>query len=63
MVHLGQSVIDVIIAAGTVWTCHGILPLLLTSYFATKERHHGTETNPGIPRRGSARSVDERLAS
>ncbi|WP_421998063.1 hypothetical protein [Roseovarius confluentis] len=35
----------------------------LTWYFATKESHHGTETNPGIPRRGSARSVDERLAS
>ena len=34
----------------------------LTWYFATKERHHGTATNPGIPRRGSARSVDERLA-
>lgn len=30
----------------------------LTWYFATKEKHHGTETNPGISRGGRAGRVD-----
>ncbi|MGF1463981.1 MAG: antitoxin Xre-like helix-turn-helix domain-containing protein [Maricaulaceae bacterium] len=35
----------------------------LTWYFATKERHDDIETNPGIPRRSGARSVDKRATA
>ena len=35
---------------------------LLTWYFTTKEKHHGIETNPGVPRRSSSRYVDQRAA-
>jgi uncharacterized protein YaeQ len=35
----------------------------LTWYFATKERHHGIDPNPGIPRRGSAGSVEQRATA
>lgn len=33
----------------------------LTWYFATKERHHGTETTPGVSSRGGSYRPYERL--
>ena len=35
----------------------------LTWYFATKERHHGIEPDPRVPRRGSACRFNERSAA
>lgn len=41
------------------WNCPSPLPW----YFAPRERHHGIETKPAIPRLSSSRGFDERSAA